>query len=109
MLRQIRDAYDRGQPVSLSSFNDPHIPAVLLKKFFRDLPTPVFPDFTYSTIQGCPYPTNEDNEANRACVDYIRMNVIPLVDKISPPALIVLSYVLRESIALPGFQNHQTE
>ena len=101
MLRQVQDAYDRGQPVSLSTFNDPHIPAVLLKKFFRDLPIPVFPDFTYSTIQGCPYPSNDQNnssghEANRACVDYIRTNVIPLVDKISPPALIVLSYVLRK-------------
>ncbi|KAF8328209.1 uncharacterized protein EI90DRAFT_3146228 [Cantharellus anzutake] len=40
LLKQIKEAYNRGQTVSLSSFGDPHIAAVLLKAFFRDLPQP---------------------------------------------------------------------
>jgi Rho GTPase-activating protein 1 len=98
MMHQMREAYDRGQPVSLPYFDDPHLAAVLLKKFFHDLPDPIFPESTYSTIQACPLPSNDPSQT--ACIDYIREIVIPLLDKISPPALIVLSYVLREYIRL---------
>ena len=31
-----------GQIVALPTFNDPHLAAVLLKKYFRDLPDPNF-------------------------------------------------------------------
>lgn len=114
MLRHAKEAYDRGnfqvhlmddpgslleslvgQPVSLSSFGDPHIAAVLLKKVFRDLPQPVFPEYMYPVILACPPPSSDPSD--RSCIDYIRNSILPLVENTSPATLIVLSYVLRES------------
>jgi Rho GTPase-activating protein 1 len=85
---------DTGQTISLASFHDPNIAAVLLKSFFRDLPDPVFPESLYYLIQRCPPPTHDP--ADRSCVDYIRDTILPAVERISPATIIVLSYVLRE-------------
>ncbi|KAF8312119.1 Rho GTPase activation protein [Clavulina sp. PMI_390] len=92
MLKHAGEAYNRGHPVSLSYFDDPNISAVLLKKFFRDLPQPIFSESMYPLIQACPLPTTDASD--RSCVDYIRNTIIPMVDSTSPPALIVLSYVI---------------
>ncbi|KAG8714124.1 hypothetical protein FRC08_012339 [Ceratobasidium sp. 394] len=54
VLRSVREAYDRGNQVTLSQYADPHIAAVLLKKFLRDLPEPVFSDTLYPIIARCP-------------------------------------------------------
>ncbi len=40
--------------MTLTSYDDPHLAAVLLKKFLRDLPEPIFPESTYGTIRKCP-------------------------------------------------------
>lgn len=83
-----------GQPVSLPSFGDPHIPAVLLKKFFRDLPFPIFPESLYPTIRRCPAPPT--NQADLSCIEYIRNILFPQVAQSSPAAVIVLPFVLRK-------------
>ncbi|KAH8109293.1 RhoGAP-domain-containing protein [Phellopilus nigrolimitatus] len=88
-LRQVREAYNRGQTVSLRSFNDPHLAAVLLKKFLRDLPKPIFPESTYDAIRRCPNPRDEQDEL--AAIMYIRDTLLP---ELSPCTLIVLSNIL---------------
>ncbi|THH07715.1 hypothetical protein EW145_g3198 [Phellinidium pouzarii] len=88
-LRQVREAYNRGQTVSLHSFGDPHLAAVLLKKFLRDLPNPIFSESTYDVIRRCPSPRNEQNEF--AAIMYIRETLLP---ELAPCTLILLSNVL---------------
>lgn len=43
-----------GNRVTLSQYHDPHIAAVLIKKFLRELPEPIFPGSLYSIIAKCP-------------------------------------------------------
>ncbi|KAL1746530.1 hypothetical protein HDZ31DRAFT_33971 [Schizophyllum fasciatum] len=89
LLRAAQAAYDRGQTVSLDTFADPHLAAVLLKKYFRDLPVPIFPDSTYPIIRRCPVPTSDP--ADMSAVLYIRENILP---ELMPCAYILLSHVL---------------
>lgn len=80
-----------GHPVSLSAFSDPHIAAVLLKKFFRDLPEPIFHEAIYPIIRKCPVSINS---GDLATITYIREQILPSLR--SDAAEIVLSYVFRE-------------
>ncbi|KAH8096615.1 Rho GTPase activation protein [Cristinia sonorae] len=89
LLRQVQQAYDRGHVVSLDTFGDPHLAAVLLKKYLRDLPDPLFPESTYSTIRRCPMPTNDPGDM--ASVMYIRETLLP---ELAPCAYILLSHIL---------------
>jgi Rho GTPase-activating protein 1 len=107
LLKQVQEAYDRGifllltldymrdtrigQVVSLRSFNDPHLAAVLLKKYLRDLPEPVFPESLYPHIRRCPTPTND--QADVAAASYIRDTILP---QLMPCMYILLSNVFRE-------------
>ncbi|KAF8755131.1 Divergent CRAL/TRIO domain [Rhizoctonia solani] len=54
LLRSVREAYDRGNQVTLAQYHDPHIAAVLIKKFLRDLPEPIFSGSLYPIIAKCP-------------------------------------------------------
>jgi len=89
-LKQVKAAYDRGHPVNLETYHDVHLAAVLLKMFFRDLPTPVIPEECYTVIRRCPAPSTEDGDT--ACITYIRENVLPALG--SYASVILLSYVL---------------
>lgn len=75
LLRQVQDAYDRGQPGVeryLESYGDPHLAAVLIKKFLRSLPEPIFGESMYSVIRKCP-----DMESDpEGAVEYVREFVI---------------------------------
>ena len=82
----------QGQTVSLSNFGDPHLAAVLLKKFLRDLPQPIFLESTYEVIRRCPDPRDEQEELN--AISYIRGTLLP---ELAPCTLIVLSNVLCKS------------
>lgn len=92
MLRSAQEAYDRGNVVSLETFGDPHLAAVLLKKYLRDLPTPIFPEALYPVIRRCPLPTSDPGDM--ASVMYIRD---VLLSEIPPCTYILLSHVLRKS------------
>lgn len=94
MLKQVQEAYDRGQVVSLQSFNDPHLAAVLLKKYLRDLPDAPFPESLYPDIRRCPTPSNDSTGTLAAA--YIRDTLLP---QLMPCMYILLSnifYVLHE-------------
>lgn len=89
MLRAAQDAYDRGNVVSLENFGDPHLAAVLLKKYLRDLPEPVFPERLYPLIRRCPSPTNDPSDMTS--VTFIREILLP---ELPPCVYILLSHVL---------------
>ncbi|KAJ3903086.1 hypothetical protein F5879DRAFT_961223 [Lentinula edodes] len=89
MLRSAQEAYDRGNVVSLETFGDPHLAAVLLKKYLRDLLTPIFPEALYPVIRRCPMPTSDPGDMTS--VMYIRD---VLLSEIPPCTYILLSHVL---------------
>lgn len=74
LLRQLEEAYDRGQRVDIAHYDDPHLAAVLIKKFFRMLPQTIFSEDMYSVIQKCPVPDDEGTRA--ASIEYVREEVI---------------------------------
>ena len=79
-----------GNVVSLDTFGDPHLAAVLLKKYLRHLPDPIFPESLYPTIHQCP--PLSDGPGDMASIMYIRETLLPLL----PPCIyILLSQVLR--------------
>jgi Rho GTPase-activating protein 1 len=82
--------HNAGHPVSLHTYHDPHLAAVLLKMFFRDLPTPIFPEECYAIVKRCPPPSDQDGDM--ACITYIRESILPALT--SYCTVIVLSYVL---------------
>ncbi|TKY88983.1 hypothetical protein EX895_002224 [Sporisorium graminicola] len=103
LLKTAQESYDRGHPVSLEQYRDPHIPAVLLKVFLRSLPRPIFPASMYSLIRSCPPPPPSPASAEhidaeqahaqaRETIDYLRTRLLPAIDP--PCAGILLSYVL---------------
>ncbi|PVF98450.1 Rho GTPase activation protein, partial [Serendipita vermifera] len=74
LLKQVQAAYDRGQVVDLVQFGDANLAAVLIKKFFRALPDPIFPDAMFATIRKCP---NPDVVANwDDAISYIREKIL---------------------------------
>ncbi|EJU03378.1 Rho GTPase activation protein [Dacryopinax primogenitus] len=89
LLRQAQDAYDRGHPVTLSSFGDPHLAAVLFKIFFHELPEPLFAESTYSIIRRCPPPS--DDPEDTAAITYIREEILA---SLSENASYVLAFAL---------------
>lgn len=96
LLHAAQEAYDRGNVVSLETFSDPHLAAVLLKKYLRDLPEPIFPESIYGTIRRCPMPPSlsDDPDGEMASVHYIRETLLP---ELVPCAYILLSQILRTS------------
>ncbi|TFK27570.1 Rho GTPase activation protein [Coprinopsis marcescibilis] len=106
LLRAAQDAYDRGNVVSLHTFGDPHLAAVLLKKYLRDLPEPLFPEHLYPLIRRCPTPTN--NPADMNCVNYLRDTLLPAL---APCAYILLSNILHllHDISLRAASNRMDE
>lgn len=100
LLKTAQESYDRGHPVSLVQYRDPHIPAVLLKVFLRSLPRPIFPANLYGLIRACPSPPLVSADADDKLhlsqsldtIDYLRTKLLPAIQP--PCSGILLSYVL---------------
>ncbi|KAG0206781.1 hypothetical protein BGX28_001854 [Mortierella sp. GBA30] len=77
MLKQVRAAYDRGNPVNLSEY-DIHISAVLLKLFLRELPDPIFPANIYDLLQQQHKKRDGEEGLNRpkTVVEFIKTEII---------------------------------
>ncbi|KIM77725.1 hypothetical protein PILCRDRAFT_825167 [Piloderma croceum F 1598] len=89
LLRQVQEAYDRGNVVTMGTIGDPHLAAVLLKKYLRDLPEAIFPEGLYQTIRRCPPPTDEPTDMSS--VTYTREILLP---ELPPCAYILLTQYL---------------
>lgn len=74
----------------MNTFGDPHLAAVLLKKYLRDLPEPIFSERVYGAIRRCPMPS--DALTDMSSVQYIRETLLP---ELTPCSAILLSHVLR--------------
>ncbi|GAA5840200.1 hypothetical protein JCM11251_005944 [Rhodosporidiobolus azoricus] len=84
-VKILEGAYDRGHPVSLSSYPDaPYLAASLLKLFLRSLPTPIFPLSIYPITRACPL---MDDQA----IPFIRSRILHTLE---PPALLLLQHLL---------------
>jgi Rho GTPase-activating protein 1 len=71
---------------------------VLIKKYLRDLPEPIFPEPLYLIIQRCPAPTSDPSDM--AAINFIRGVLLP---ELVPCAYILLSSVLRELSSISDF------
>ena len=83
----------KGHVVSLETFGDPHLAAVLLKKYLRDLPDPLFHEDIYGIIRKCPMPTNDPSDMSS--ISYIRDTLLPELPHCS---YILLNHIFRMSI-----------
>ncbi|KAF8548337.1 Rho GTPase activation protein [Imleria badia] len=89
LLKQVQQAYDRGQVVSLDTFDDPYLASVLIKKYLRDLPIPPFPESLYPVVRQCPVVSSDLSDMS--AVTYIRDTLLP---QLMPCVYILLSHVL---------------
>ncbi|KAG9295652.1 hypothetical protein G9A89_002970 [Geosiphon pyriformis] len=84
LLRQAREAYDRGNPIDLEDYGV-HVAAVLLKMFFAQLPVSVFPVSLYDTLRQIRLKNGHFER-----IEFIRDTLFPLL---LPPVVILLHYV----------------
>lgn len=77
----------------MDTIGDPHLAAVLLKKYLRDLPAPIFPEKLYQIIRRCPLPS--DDPSDLSSVTYIRDTLLP---ELPPCVYILLSHYLRQYV-----------
>ena len=92
-LDQLRDAYNRGHPIALSSWPDSAILSCsLLKLYLRSLPIPVVPSSLYDSIKRCPQKGEE-------AVNYIREQLLPALADHHPEGECV-NKLLRELMSL---------
>ncbi|KAJ1817181.1 hypothetical protein LPJ60_004963 [Coemansia sp. RSA 2675] len=72
-LRAAKDAYNRDQPVDLE-LGGVHVAAVLLKLFYRELPTPIFSD--YALVRAMPAAASADSTDAAQQMDSVRARYV---------------------------------
>ncbi|QSL65026.1 hypothetical protein MERGE_002330 [Pneumocystis wakefieldiae] len=97
LLKQVREAYDRGNPVTLSQYG-PHLSAVLLKLYLRSLPEPLFTHNLYPLLRKISHQSSSKN------ILFIRNTLLP---KLSTPSVILLANVclLLHDVSLHSKEN----
>lgn len=92
LLRAAKYAYSVNSCPNFARFveKDPHLPAALLKDYLRRLDPPMFPAFTYRTIEKCPLLAGESND-DEATIEHLREEVLVML---TPWRLLLLTYVL---------------
>ncbi|KTW29881.1 hypothetical protein T552_01085 [Pneumocystis carinii B80] len=96
LLKQVREAYDRGNPVTLSEYG-PHLAAVLLKLYLRSLPEPLFTHNLYPLLR-------KISDRSSKNVLFIRNTLLP---KLSTPSVILLANIclLLHDVSLHSKEN----
>ncbi|XP_072408457.1 rho GTPase-activating protein 8-like isoform X2 [Chiloscyllium punctatum] len=51
VIKEIQKQYNLGKPIEFEEYGDEHIPAVILKTFFRELPQPLLTSQIYDQVQ----------------------------------------------------------
>jgi Rho GTPase-activating protein 1 len=92
LFRAAKDTYDGGNVVSLDTFGDLHLAAVLQKKYLRKLQEPNFPESLYGANKKCPPLTSDP--ADVLAVAYVREMFLT---ELPPCSYSLLSHVLCES------------
>lgn len=77
LLRAVEEAYDRGSPVDLDLLDDPHLAAVLIKSFFRELERPIVGRELYDVVRACP--KEGDDGEGKEMADYVKEKIIGCV------------------------------
>ncbi|KAF5402420.1 Rho GTPase-activating protein 1 [Paragonimus heterotremus] len=97
-LRDVRDAYNRGDLVDLREYDDPHLAAALLKSFLRELSEPLLTFELYDEVLGM------SNYQGRAKVSAIKELVLT---KLPDDNYEVLNYLMRflTEVTLHATQN----
>ena len=92
LLRQVREAYDRGHPITLAhyDFHAAPLASALIKSWLRSLPDPMFPYTCYSVVERCPATDSTGLEA----VDYVRERLLTTLEPVAAKVA-VLSAVMR--------------
>ena len=85
------DVHAVGHVVSLQTFGDPYLAAVLIKKYLRELPEPSFTEAMYPHIRRCPLPSNDPTDMST--ITYIRETLLPMLPHCS---YILLNDIFRE-------------
>jgi Rho GTPase-activating protein 1 len=93
LYKFVSEYFGVGNVVTMGTIGDPHLAAVLLKKYLRDLPGAIFPEGLYQTIRRCPPPTDEPTDM--ASVIYTREILLP---ELPPCAYILLTQYLRKCL-----------
>lgn len=83
LLKSVKDAYDRGQPIHFASFQQDglsssneagvHLAAALLKLYLNSLPQPLVASKDYNLIERAPQPSSASDDT----VVYIRERLLP--------------------------------
>lgn len=84
-VKEYKEKMNKGETPNFDSAEDIHIPAVLLKSFFRDLPEPVFPFAHYDEVIAL--------EALNNALDQKRIQAVALLKKLPRKNQIVLKYL----------------
>lgn len=92
LLRAARYAYSINACPNFARFveKDPHLPAALLKDYLRRLDPPMFPAYTYRTIERCPILAGKSND-DEATIRHVREEVLTML---TPWRSVLLTYVL---------------
>jgi hypothetical protein len=54
LVRQVASAYNHGVKVYLDDYHDPNLSGHLIKKFLRDLPSPLIHEELLALVRVCP-------------------------------------------------------
>ena len=91
-MQQVREAYDRGHPITLDEYPDSaFLAASLLKLYLRELPQPLIPLSAYPLVRAVPLGGGPDAQ------DFVRTQLLPVLDRNTLALVRAVAAVLSET------------